>query len=167
MQACQEEKVRLCSVWLPAARDKGPICRPDQPSRDACCLGGARIQDVVQRLPKPVQPSDFYALLLFHLRTKDTARGNQYVPGAIELESSFAENGLGILVDIMNQQCAHAAKKVNGVFGYIRQSIASRSREVVIYSVLLRPPQEWPLNIRDTWYTEEAQWKARRIIKGL
>lgn len=53
-----------------------------------------------------MQPSDFHPLLLFHLSTKDTARGNQYVQGATELESSFAENGLGILVDIVSQQCA-------------------------------------------------------------
>lgn len=123
-------------------RDRGPICRPDQPSRDIFCLGEARIQDAVQRLPKPVQPSDFYPLLLFHLRTSGTTRGNQCMLGASELESSFAEKDLGILVDIMGQQCAHAARKVNGIFGCIRQSIASRSREVIIYSALLRPPLE-------------------------
>lgn len=62
--------------------------------------------------------------------------------GAVELESSFAEKDPGILVDIMGQQRAHAAQKVNGIFGCIRQSIASRSREVIIYSALLRPPLE-------------------------
>lgn len=64
------------------------------------------------------------------------------MPGASELESSFAEKDLGILVDIMGQQRVYAAQKVNGIFGCIRQSIASRSREVIIYSVLLRPPLE-------------------------
>lgn len=129
--------------WVtPCCEGQRTICRPDQPSRDVCCLGGARIQDVAQRLPKPVQPSDFYPLLLFHLSTNDAARGNQYMLRAIDLESSFAEKDLRILVDIMSQQCAHAAKKVNGTFGYIKQITASRSREVVIYSVLLRPPLE-------------------------
>lgn len=53
--------------------------------------------------------------------------------GAVELESSFAEKDLGILVDIMSQQRVHAARKVNGIFGYIRPSIASRSKVVIIY----------------------------------
>lgn len=53
--------------------------------------------------------------------------------GVVELESSFPEKDLGILVDIMSQQCVHAARKVNGIFGYIRQSIASRSRVVIIH----------------------------------
>lgn len=52
--------------------------------------------------------------------------------GAVELESSFAKD-LGILVDIMSQQRVHAARKVNGIFGYIRPSIASRSKVVIIY----------------------------------
>lgn len=91
---------------------------------------------------KACPASDFYPLLVFHLSLNDASRGNQNMLRAIELESSFSEKDLGILVDIMSQQCAHAAKKVNGIFGYIRQSIASRSREVIIYSVLLRPPLE-------------------------
>jgi len=63
--------------------------------------------------------------------------------GTAQLENIFAEKNLGVLVDIkmnMSQQCALAAKKANGNLGCIRQSIASRSREVILplYSVLVR-----------------------------
>ena len=48
----------------------------------------------------------------------------------------MAEKDLvGVLVDTklaMSQQCALEAKKVNSLLGYIRQSIASRLREVIL-----------------------------------
>ncbi|GAB0178811.1 mitochondrial enolase superfamily member 1 [Grus japonensis] len=43
---------------------------------------------------------------------------HQSIPGAAQLESSFSEKHLGILVDTqlnISQQCALAAKKVNGM----------------------------------------------------
>jgi len=36
----------------------------------------ARIQDVVEGLPKLIWPSDYYSLLLFHVGTDDAAKGN-------------------------------------------------------------------------------------------
>ncbi|KAK4823611.1 hypothetical protein QYF61_004214 [Mycteria americana] len=50
------------------------------------------------------------------------------------LESSFAEKDLGILVDTRlnrSQKYALGAKKANSLLGCIRQSTASRSREVI------------------------------------
>jgi len=68
---------------------------------------------------------------------------HQYRLRADLLESSSVERDVGLLVDhklTMSQQCALAAKKVNGILGCIRKSVASRSREVLLplYTALVR-----------------------------
>lgn len=55
---------------------KATISWSDLLSRDVCCLPGVWIQDVVERLPKFVQSSDYVLLLIFHVDTNDTGRGN-------------------------------------------------------------------------------------------
>lgn len=53
-----------------------PICLSDSFSVEVCCLLGACIWDIVERVPKLVQPSDYCPLLLFHVSTSSTARGD-------------------------------------------------------------------------------------------
>ena len=66
------------------------------------------------------------------------------------MEMSYAEKDLGVVVGnrlAMNQQCVIVAKKVNGILRFIKKSMASRLREVILhlYSAMVRL-HLWHLN---------------------
>uniref|UniRef100_A0A8B9G7H1 Uncharacterized protein n=1 Tax=Amazona collaria TaxID=241587 RepID=A0A8B9G7H1_9PSIT len=50
---------------------EAPICQPDPVSREVCCLPGAQIRDVAEKLPALVSPTDYYPLLVMHVDATD------------------------------------------------------------------------------------------------
>ncbi|KAK4818076.1 hypothetical protein QYF61_004626 [Mycteria americana] len=92
----------------------------------------------------------------------------QYMLGATQLESSFAEKEPVVAKLNISQQCALAAKKATGILGCIRSSVASKMRQVILplYSALVRPHLERCVQFWASQYKRDMDILERVHLKG-
>jgi len=103
---------------------------------------------------------------------------HRYGMGREWLESSPEEKDLGVSVSErsnLSWQCVFAAQKASCIVGYIKRSMATRLRAVILplYSARVRPHLEYcvqfwsPQHKKDRELLEQVQRRAMKMIRGL
>jgi len=103
---------------------------------------------------------------------------HSYILQGENIQDSELVRDLGVLVSKdfkMSKQCIEASKKANRMLGYIKKSITSRSKEIILplYRGLVRPHLEYavqfwsPFLKKDIELLEKVQHRATKMITGL
>jgi len=102
----------------------------------------------------------------------------KYEMGNKELRTTEEEKDLGVIVHHStksSRQCTVAATKANRILGFIRRTVVSREKSIILnlYKTLVRPHLEYCVQVwnphlqKDKDILEKVQRRATRMIRGI